>query len=99
MNKSKNSIFYDFNIPQKDVCVDYAFKELKPNETILLKRFGLYGYNKFSLGIQDKKIGMYKTIEFELIPNDGFDYQHQIIIEDSLKYKFGNFGLEYNKRK
>ena len=51
------------------------------------------------IGIQDKKIGMYKTIEFELIPNDGFDYQHQIIIEDSLKYKFGNFGLEYIKRK
>lgn len=99
MNKSKNSILYDFHIPsEKDKYTEYKYFELKPNETIVLKRFGLYSYNKFSLYIQDPKLSMNKAIEFELIPNDTFDYQYQIIIEDSLNYKLGNFGLEYNQR-
>ena len=99
MNKSKNSIYYDFHFPsEKDECTKYKYLELKPNETIVLKRFGFYGYNNFSLYIEDPKISINKTIEFELIPNDKFDYQHQIIIEDSLNYKLGNFGLEYNLR-
>ncbi len=97
INKSKNSIYYDFHLPsEKDKNIECKYLELKPNETIVLKRFGFYGYNKFSLYIEDSKISMNKTIAFEFIPNDKFDYQHQIIIEDSLKYKFGNFGLEYN---
>lgn len=97
MNKSKNSIYYDFRLPsEKDKYSEYGYLELKPNETIVLERFGFYGYNKFSLYIKDPKTEKYKTIEFELKPNDRFDYQHQIIIEDSLKYKIGKFGLEYN---
>ena len=99
MNKSKSIIFFDFHIPsEKDKYAEYKYLELKPNETILLKRFGFYGYNKFNLYIEDPKSNMNKTIEFELIPNDKFDYQHQIIIEDSFIYKLGNFGLEYNLR-
>ncbi len=109
MNKSKNTVYYFFHISSdKDRYAEYNDLELKPKETILLERFGFYSFNKFKLDIgtktlfltkEEKKNYIYKTIEFKLIPNDRFDYQHQIIIEDSLNYKLGNFGLEYNKRK
>jgi hypothetical protein len=108
MNQSKNTVYYFFHLPSdKDKYVEYTDLELKPNETIVLKRFGFYEYNKFVLNIgtqslfitnDEKKHYIYKTIAFELMPNDRFDYQHQIIIEDSLNYKLGNFGLEYNQR-
>lgn len=109
MNKSKNTVYYSFRVsPDKDKYTEYKDVELKPNETILLERFGFYGFNKFKLDIgtntfflseEEKKYYIYKNIEFELMPNDGFDYQHQIIIEDSLNYKLGYFRLEYNERK
>ena len=99
LNRSKNSVLYDFQLASEKIRnAEYKYLELKPNETILLKRFGFYSYNGFNLYIEDPKIGINKTIKFELIPNGSFDYQHQIIIEDSLIYKLGNFGLEYNKR-
>lgn len=108
MNKSKNTVYYSFRIPSdKDKYSEYKDLELKPDETILLKRFGFFGYNKFKLDMgthtlfiaeEEKKKYIYKTIEFKLMPNHRFDYQHQIIIEDSLNYKIGNFGLEYNQR-